>query len=78
MSTHQINIIEILLDQTKELAAISAHQVEMKEDLRQHMKRTVQVEVELKYLHRQINLAHGAIALIVLAGTVASLVKFFN
>lgn len=71
----KINAIEILIELTKESAATQAHIMEIKEDLKHHMKRTAQVETELKYLHRQINLAHGAIALITLAGVVAGIVK---
>jgi len=55
---------ELLFQIVSKLAAVEAHQAEIKDDLKHHMKRTAQVEAELKYLHRQINLAHGAIALI--------------
>lgn len=77
MEGQQVNAMELLLELLKESSANTAHIIEIKEDLKLHMKRTAQVETELKYLHRQVNLAHGAIALITLAGVVAGIVKAF-
>lgn len=74
----QNNLTQILLELVKESAATSAHVLEIKEDLKLHMKRTAQVETEVKYLHRQVNLAHGAIALITLVGIIAGIVKAFQ
>ena len=74
----RINYGELLLELLKDVAAIKAHQMEIKDDLKLHMKRTAQVETELKYLHRQINLAHGAIAFITIIGVLAGIVKTFS
>lgn len=63
----------LILDLVKQTAAISAHIVEIKEDLKDHMKRTAQVETELKFIHKQIWIAHGGIAALTLLGVVAKL-----
>lgn len=71
MERESLNALEMLFELTKETAAMSAHIKEIKQDLKEHMKRTAQVEAEMKYLHRQVNLAHGAIAVLVfLAGLI--------
>lgn len=65
MEGQGVNMLELLIEMTKDLAAMSAHQQEIKEDLKQHMKRTAILETEIKYLHKQVNIAHGAIALLI-------------
>jgi regulator of replication initiation timing len=65
-------IFELLLDLHKEVAIIRADQGSMKEDLREHIKRTALLEAELKRLHDQdigwlkknVYLAYGAIGFI--------------
>ena len=65
---------EILLSMHKDLATMNADIAEMKADLREHMRRTNIIETELKWLHRQVWIAHGAIALVAFA---AGFVRFF-
>lgn len=63
--------LEILKDVTiirEDIAAIKA-------DVRVHIKRTDIIETEIKWLHRQVWVAHGAIALV---GFVALLVSIYR
>ena len=73
-----IDIIDIILDIHKDMSTTKSDMAYIKADLREHMKRTAQMEVEVKYLHRQVNLAHGAVALITLAGVIAGIFKAFQ
>lgn len=68
-------VVDLILDIHKDLAVMTAHMAEIKADMRTHIKRTDQVEVEVKYLHKQINLAHGAIALVGFAITLYAVLK---
>jgi len=67
--------LEILFDLHKELAIIREHMGEVRTDLRVHIKRTAIIETELKFIHRQVWLAHGAIGLLALLGTVLTVWK---
>lgn len=73
------NLMEkILLDMHKELAIVRENQAGMSADLKEHMKRTAIIETEVKYLHKQTNIAQGAIALVSLAAVLISLYKSFS
>lgn len=71
------NDIELLLDLHKELAVTREHMAEVRADLREHIKRTAIIETELKFIHKQIWLAHGAVALLGILGTIISVFKIF-
>lgn len=66
---------KLILELHKESAIIREVMAEVKADLREHMKRTAIIETELKWLHRQIWIAHGAIGLIGIIGGLAGLIK---
>lgn len=66
---------ELMLDMIKAQAVIQADQASMKTDLREHMRRTATLETEVKFLHKQVNIAHGAIGLITLLGVIASIYR---
>lgn len=69
---------EILLDVHRGMGILGNDVAAMKADLREHMKRTAILETEIKWIHRQIWIAHGAIALFGVIGTAAGvLTKFF-
>lgn len=65
-------IFELLLDLHKEVAIIRNDQGAMKEDLKEHIKRTALLEAELKRMHEQdigwlkknVYLAYGAIGFV--------------
>lgn len=67
--------LEIILDIHKELSIMREHMGEVRADLREHIKRTAIIETEVKFLHKQIWLAHGALALLTLVGTVIVVYK---
>lgn len=69
--------LELLLDLHKDLSITREHLAEIKTDLKEHMKRTAILETELKFIHKQIWLAHGAIGLLSVLATIAALFKFF-
>ena len=64
----------LLLDIHAEMPKISSRLGSIEADLATHMKRTEILEEETKYLHKQINLAHGGILLISFA---AALWRYF-
>jgi hypothetical protein len=69
---------EILLDLHRSMGSVTANLAEVKADLREHMKRTAMLESEIKWIHRQIWIAHGAIALLGILGTfVGVAIKYF-
>lgn len=55
---------KLLLDIHAALPVISERLGAIEADLAYHIKRTELLETEVKYLHKQINIAHGAIALL--------------
>lgn len=67
-------LVPLILDLHKELAIAREHLGALRADMRTHIKRTDQVEVELKYLHKHVAMAQGAIALV---GVLAAWAKFF-
>jgi hypothetical protein len=69
---------EILLDLHRSMGSVTANLAEVKADLREHMKRTAMLESEIKWIHRQIWIAHGAIALLGILGTLVGVaIKYF-
>ncbi len=66
---------KLILELHKESAIIRETMAEVKADLREHMKRTAIIETELKWLHRQVWIAHGAIGLIGIIGGLTGLIK---
>jgi hypothetical protein len=75
---NEVDLVDIILDIHKDVATLKSDTSYIKYDLREHMKRTAQMETEVKYLHRQINLAHGAIAFITIFATAISIWKHFS
>ncbi len=71
-------IVDLILDIHKDLGIMKEHMGELRADMRTHIKRTDQVETELKYLHKQISIAHGGIALVGLAGSIFTLIKYLS
>jgi hypothetical protein len=67
--------LEILLDILKQMAVMNASIARIEVDVANHIKRTNIIETEVKYLHRQINIAQGAIALISLIAIIVSILK---
>lgn len=76
-------IFELLLDLHKEVAIVRNDQGAMKEDLKEHIKRTNLLEAELKRIHdndiswlkKNVYLVYGAIGFVTL---VATLYKAFS
>lgn len=68
-------IKELMLDLVKGQAVIQADLAAVKADVKEHMRRTAIAETEIKYLHKQVNVAHGAIALVSFVGIVLGIVK---
>lgn len=77
---------QILLDTHKDVAVIKAAIAEIKVDLKEHIRRTgaaeariEQVEsknqVEFKALNRQVNMVHGALALLTLVSVLIGIYK---
>jgi phosphatidylserine/phosphatidylglycerophosphate/cardiolipin synthase-like enzyme len=66
---------ELLLDLHKDFAVLKADMAAIKEDLKYHIKRTDTLEAEVKWMHRQMNMVHGAIALVAFLGTLAGMYK---
>jgi len=60
----------LLLRVLEQQTTISSDVSSIKVNLAEHMRRTHQLEVEIKYLHKQINMAHGGVALIGLIGII--------
>lgn len=65
---------KLLLDLNSKTAAMEAHMQEMKVDIREHIRRTALLEGEVKWLHKQVWIAHGAIVTI---GVLFTIVKLF-
>lgn len=66
---------ELMLDMVKGNAVIMSDISAIKSDLKEHMRRTATAEAEIKYLHRQVNIAHGAIGLISFIGILVAIYK---
>lgn len=74
--THDAELLkEILLDINKEVGKASADISAIKTDLREHMRRTAILETEIKWLHRQVWIAHGAILFLGFLGALIALLK---
>ena len=71
----ELNLIEIILDMHSTMGDIRADVSSIKSTVNSDSARIEKAEAEIKQLTRQINLAHGAIALIGLAATAYSLLK---
>lgn len=65
---------EILLDVHRGIGILGNDVAAIKVDLREHMKRTAMLETEMKWIHKQIWIAHGAIIVVTMLG---SLIGFF-
>lgn len=72
---------DILLKLLDQQADIKAHMAEVKADLREHMRRTSILEVEIanlrgqdEKLHRQVYLVHGGLGLVALVGTIVGII----
>lgn len=55
---------QLLIEIHSQMPEIANRLGAIEADLAHHIKRTELLEGEVKYLHKQVNLAHGAIALI--------------
>ena len=70
MGTDSDLIKRLLLDIHGQMPQIESRLGSIEADLATHIKRTELLEVEVKYLHKQVNIAHGAIALVTFAAAV--------
>ena len=68
---------QLLLKMHEDLSIVKQDQAAVKVDLKEHMRRTAVIETEVKYLHKQIFIAHGAISFISLIALIASIYKAF-
>lgn len=56
-----MDINEVMLKIHQDMAIIQTDITAIKEDLKEHMRRTALLEGELKAVTKRVNLAHGAI-----------------
>ncbi len=49
----------------------------IKEDLKEHMRRTAVLETELKFIHGKVNMARGAIAVLAVLLSIAGVLSRF-
>lgn len=68
---------QLLLKMHEDISAIKQDQAAIKVDLKEHMRRTAIIETELKYLHKQVFIAHGAISLVSFLAIIAGIYKTF-
>lgn len=68
---------DILLDMHKNIGVMREDIAEIKADLNLHMKRTAQLETELKYVHKHITMVQGVGAFLGVIAAVAAIYKNF-
>ena len=68
---------ELMLDMVKAIAKVESRLSSIEGNVKEHMRRTAIAEAEIKFLHRQVNLAHGAIALVSFLGVILGVMKGF-
>ena len=68
----------LLLDVHKDVGHIREDIGEIKGDLRTHIKRTDMLESEVKWIHRQVWLVHGALGLVSLVAILAAIYRNFG
>lgn len=69
---------QLLFKMHEDLSVIKQDQSAIKVDLKEHMRRTAVIETEVKYLHKQIFIAHGAISFVSFVAILAGIYKAFS